>query len=54
MTREATGKGTLLTAGIAFMGAGSTLLLTEKWYVGILMAIVGAGFIFLREYLKEA
>jgi hypothetical protein len=48
-----TAKGTLLTAGIAFMSAGSTLILTEKWWIGVIMAVLGAGFIFLREVLKE-
>jgi hypothetical protein len=48
-----TAKGTLLTAGIAFMSAGSTLLLTEKWWIGAIVATIGAAFIFLREFLKE-
>ena len=54
MSREGTGKGALLTAGIAFLSAGTTLLLTETWYIGVIVAVLGAVFIFIREYIKEA
>jgi hypothetical protein len=50
---NATGKGALLTAGIAFMSVGVTFLTAEKWWIGIIIALVGAGFIFFREYIKE-
>ena len=49
----ATGKGTLLTGGITLISAGATLLLTETWYIGLLLMVVGGGFIFAREFVKE-
>jgi hypothetical protein len=53
MSNQGTAKGVLLTAGIAFMSAGATFLTVEKWWIGIIVALVGAGFIFAREYIKE-
>ena len=53
MSNQATAKGSLLAIGITTMGAGSSLLLTEKWAIGLLLEIVGAAFIYFREYLKE-
>lgn len=53
MTKESSAKGALLTAGIAFLSAAPTLLVTEKWWVGVIFAFVGVGIIFLREKLKE-
>ena len=47
-----TAQGALLTAGIGFLSSGMTLLLGERWWVGIIIAVVGAGFIFFREYVK--
>ena len=54
MTRQGTAKGALLTAGIAFLSVGATFLTTDRWWVGIVIALSGAGFIFLREWIKEA
>lgn len=51
---NATGKGTLLTAGIAFMSIGGALIATpEQWIRGVVLSCFGALFIFLREWLKE-
>ena len=54
MSNQATAKGSLLAIGITTMGAGSSLLLTEKWAIGLLLEIVGAAFIYFREYLKTS
>jgi hypothetical protein len=53
MSNQATAKGVLLTGAIAFMSAGATFLTIEKWWIGIIVALVGVGFIFAREYIKE-
>lgn len=52
---NATGKGTLLTAGIAFMSVGGALITNQStWVQGVVVSCFGALFIFLREWLKEA
>lgn len=50
----ATGKGAFLTAGITFISTGTAMLTLEKWYIGVILALVGAAFIFGREFLKES
>ena len=53
MTKQSTGKGALLTAGIAFLSVGVTMVNSEQWWVGLIIGGFGGGLIFLREYLKE-
>lgn len=47
-----TAKGALLTAGMTFMTAGGVLVTGKLIWEGVVVALVGAGFIFLREFLK--
>lgn len=53
MSNTATAKGALLTAGVTMLSAGVSLLLTDKWAIGLVIELVGVGFLFAREYLKE-
>lgn len=50
---DASSKGIFLSGGIACISTGTAMLVTEKWWIGLIMMACGVGIIFAREYLKE-
>lgn len=45
-------KGGLLGIAMTLIGTGTTLAVTEKWFVGLALVAFGVGLLLVREYRK--
>lgn len=48
ITKEA-----LLWGGVTVLSLGTTVVTTERWYVGLILVVLGLGSLMYRSYLKK-